>query len=567
MRKILKNIADKSITAQRYLRWYRSRWGGYPDWQKLIREEKDLWIDSLKKAERGPKILIATSTGGFLPGTMLESVLGAALTLRGASAHFLLCDTFLPACQECEIYWYPDQQVFSQKGPQKRLCSDCFSPAYKMFSELNIPVYRYSEFIIEEEKEDIRRLVKSIPLDKIKEYRKNNIAIGEHAMAGTLRFYARGLLDNEPCSEAILRRYFKASLLTTCIARRLFTKYKFDIALFHHGIYVPQGLIGEAARRANVRVVNWNVAYRKKCFVFSHGDTYHHTLMSEPVSVWETIDWNKEREQSLTKYLKSRWEGTQDWIWFFEKPTGDIHAVEQEFGIDFSKPVIGMLTNVMWDAQLHYPVNVFQNMIEWGVSTIEYFKKRSDLQLDIRVHPAEIRGTVPSRQRFLDEINRLLPEIPSNVYIIPPENRISTYSIMEKCNSVIIYGTKMGVELTSTGIPVIVAGEAWIRNKGLTIDAESKDHYFTLLDRLPLKESLSGQDIKRARKYAHHFFFRRMIPVQSMEPSGSRPPYKVKKSTLRDLLPDCDIGLDTICHGILKGTDFVYDAHNLNDDP
>ena len=52
--------------------------------------------------------------------------------------------------------------------------------------------------------------------------------------------------------------------------------------------------------------------------------------------------------------------------------------------------------------------------------------------------------------------------------------------------SVIIYATKMGVELTALGIPVIVAGEAWVRNKGLTQDATSKAHYFELLSQLPL---------------------------------------------------------------------------------
>jgi hypothetical protein len=57
---------------------------------------------------------------------------------------------------------------------------------------------------------------------------------------------------------------------------------------------------------------------------------------------------------------------------------------------------------------------------------------------------------------------------------------------MLECNAVIIYGTKTGVELTSMGRPVIVAGEAWIRNKGLTLDATSRDNYFHILDGLPL---------------------------------------------------------------------------------
>ena len=93
---------------------------------------------------------------------------------------------------------------------------------------------------------------------------------------------------------------------------------------------------------------------------------------------------------------------------------------------------------------------------------------RPDLQLLIRVHPAEISGFPPSRQPILGELRKSLPQLAPNITVVPPESDMSTYALMSLCNAAIIYGTKMGVELTSTGLPVIVAGEAWIRNKGLT---------------------------------------------------------------------------------------------------
>jgi hypothetical protein len=61
---------------------------------------------------------------------------------------------------------------------------------------------------------------------------------------------------------------------------------------------------------------------------------------------------------------------------------------------------------------------------------------------------------------------------------------------MLQCNAVIIYGTQTGVELTSMGMPVIVAGEAWIRNKDITLNAGSIEEYFELLARLLLNDQL-----------------------------------------------------------------------------
>ena len=128
---------------------------------------------------------------------------------------------------------------------------------------------------------------------------------------------------------------------------------------------------------------------------------------------------------------------------------------------------------------------------------------------------------------------------------------------MSLCNAVIIYNTKTGVELTSVGQPVIVAGEAWIRNKGITLDASSPEEYRRILDRLPFKTGLEGDQLARARRYAYHFFFNRMIPLPFVEPKAGYPIFKLKLEKLEHLLPGAYAGLDTICDGILGKGPFV----------
>ena len=187
----------------------------------------------------------------------------------------------------------------------------------------------------------------------------------------------------------------------------------------------------------------------------------------------------------------------------------------------------------------------------------EYFATRPDLQLLIRVHPAEISGFPPSRQPILRQLHARLPQLSPNIIVVPPESDISTYALMSLCNAAIIYGTKMGVELTSVGLPVIVAGGAWIRNKGLTRDASSPEEYFRLLDELPFRERLGASQLARARQYAYHFFFNRMIPLPFIDPKAGYPIYRLKLDRLDQLLPGATGGLDTICEGILKRSPFL----------
>ena len=51
-----------------------------------------------------------------------------------------------------------------------------------------------------------------------------------------------------------------------------------------------------------------------------------------------------------------------------------------------------------------------------------------------------------------------MPQLPPNVFIIPPTANANSYAIARASNAAIIYGTKMGVELAYMGVPTIVAG-------------------------------------------------------------------------------------------------------------
>jgi hypothetical protein len=223
---------------------------------------------------------------------------------------------------------------------------------------------------------------------------------------------------------------------------------------------------------------------------------------------------------------------------------------------------VALLTNVMWDAQLHFGINVFPNMLVWVLDTIRYFAGRPEVQLVIRVHPAEVRGAVPSRQPIAEEIRKVFPRLPPNVFVVPPESRVSTYALVEQCSAAIIYGTKTGMEIASVGIPVIVAGEAWIRGKGFSLDAASPEEYYGFLDRLPFTERMRPEEILRARKYAFHFFFRRMIPLPFIE-QADKFVFRITLAHPEDLAAGRHPGLDVICEGILKGGSFMYPAERM----
>lgn len=532
------------------------------DWAEILDSDWDVIKQAVNSsAHTGHRVLLATSMGGFQAGTLLESTLAVALTLRGAKVDILLDDAYLPACQiTTSGVGMPEELLSPETMP---FCKTCHLSGRKMFEPLGLPIYWYSQLVSKEQEAEAQRISQFVPYAEVEDFRLDDLAVGEHAFAGALRYFASGDLQNEPAGEVILRLFLKSAILSVYVIRALLKLNHYDVVCFNHGIYTPQGLIGEVCRQQGVRVVNWNPAYRKHSFVFSHKDSYHHTMITEPVDRWQNLPWSQTLETLLIDYLESRKSGSQDWIWFHEKPEDKLAQISAETGVDFSKPVIGALTSVMWDAKLHYRSNAFSNMVDWVKFTIEYFADRPDLQLLIRIHPAEVRGTLPSRQPMMSEIKKLFPVLPPNVFVIPPESQVSTYAIIDQCDTVIIYNTKTGIEASSVGIPVVVAGEAWIRNKGFTSDASSPETYRRLLDQLPVSQRLSYAQLERARKYAFHFFFRRMIPlpfIKPVEPKAAKLQLDITR--LEELEHGQYKGLDIICDGILTGSEFEYPAEH-----
>jgi len=533
-----------------------------PDWRAILAGDLRSWDAARAAAAGGPRVLIPTLVGGLAHAGVVESLLAVALTLRGAAVELMLCDGVLGACQLAVHDGTLSAGRLAAGELDRTLCGACHSVGSQVFDSLGLPVHRLSALTTPADRRAALAEADGVPVGRIADYAPDGLPLGEHAMAGALRFFAVGSLQDEPLAGAVLRRYLAAGRLTERAITRLLAGARFDRAVFHHGIYVPQGVVRAVLSRAGVPLATWNPGYRRGCFFFSHGDTYHHTMIDEPAERWSGLELDGHDRSVLAGYLTSRLDGGRDWIWFHDAPEGDLGGFVARTGLDPSRPVVGAFTNVMWDARLHFRGNAYADQVEWLADTVEWASSRPDLQLVVRAHPAELRGTLRSRQRVIDALRDRVGRIPRNVILVPADDPVSSYALAALCEGVLVFGTKAAIEFAAAGLDVVAAGDAWTRGKRVSRDPDGRSAYLKLLrDWSP--RSPDTERVERARRYAYHVFLRRMIPLRAFVPTGEDPPLRVAIDGLDALRPGRDPGLDVVCDGILHGAPFEYDAQTL----
>lgn len=503
------------------------------------------------KANRNPagNIIFSTILTGETSSLRFEITLAAKLESKGFHTAMLLCDGALDACQYFKHNSYPnDINWLARSGLKKKLlCISCQGSG--LFARNRARrVIKISALI----PPDVHSLeyFETMSVDKLRAYRYNNIPVGEEGFASYLRYFCVSEFEPGILSKKILAKYVRSALVTALALETLSKTNRTSGLICNHGVYVPNGITSHVAKRENIPLAVWNLSYRRGTFLMSLGDTYHREMLRD--NWWHLSEFPGDWRRRITDYLKSRRTGSKDWVSFQNQSKElvrqtDLKSLEED--CKKYKHVTSLLTNVLWDAQIHFKENIFHTMLDWVFFTLDKFIQEPDRLLLLRVHPAEDRGVLPTRQRVVDEIKKRYKSLPKNIKIFESQSSITSYDCADRSDSIIIYGTKMGAEVAALGKPVIVVGDAWVRGKGFTFDPKSKSEYEQLLDCENLLLTEAQRDA--ALRYAYYFFYKRCIEVPYFKYNKSYPPFRLPITFSKKKL-HADVGLENLANSIIS---------------
>ncbi len=283
-----------------------------------------------------------------------------------------------------------------------------------------------------------------------------------------------------------------------------------DVVLIPNGLILEMGIVFRVARYLNIDAVTYEFNDQREQIWLAQNSSIMQQDTDYIVDARCHLPITDEMFERVADLENAR-RGARVWgkskrLWQYVSSQG---AKETRALLKLDdRPVVMLAANVLGDS-LTLGRDIFAaSMTEWITKTVQYFAKRTDVQMVIRVHPGE--KLVPQAKSMETVVREALPELPSHIHVIGALDKINTYDLIEIADVGLAYTTTVGLETTMNGRPVISCGQTHYRGRGFTLDPNTWDEYYATLEKvladIPAYQ-LDEKQTEFAWNYAYRFFF------------------------------------------------------------
>jgi hypothetical protein len=223
-----------------------------------------------------------------------------------------------------------------------------------------------------------------------------------------------------------------------------------------------------------------------------------------PEQAWEEareVPLTAEEAEAIDAYLGQRRKGGGTFDNFWRERVEDLTRIRSELRLVAGRPLVVMFCNILWDSAVLQREIGFASMGDWVVDGIHWAERHPEVDLVVRIHPAEVRlVNHPTRERTADHIAAHVRVLPANVRVVAADDPTSSYVFMDEAVLGLVYTSTVGLEMATRGVPVLVAADTHYSGRGFTVDPLTSTQYWAEADRLmraSVSESASSHPVTR----------------------------------------------------------------------
>jgi hypothetical protein len=316
---------------------------------------------------------------------------------------------------------------------------------------------------------DVRSSLRGKDIDELSTWEHQGYPLGELCLPGMRWALRRHHLLDDPGTRGLFRQYLRSAASLVDRFRVLYEHIRPASIVLFNGVTYPEAVAWAVARSFGIEVVTHEVGLRPASAFFSHD----HATFRE-IDLPSGYELTASEEQSLDQYLSARRQGefTMAGIRFW--PSIDELPEPVRRGLDQFDQMVAIFSNVIFDtSQIHANV-LFDDMFDWLDSLVPLIESHPDTLFVLRAHPDENRPGKESQESVAQwYAASRLPGV-ENVLFFPPEDRVSSYQLIERAKLVMVYNSSIGLEAAIMGAAVLCGGRARYTQANTVFLASSK---------------------------------------------------------------------------------------------
>lgn len=429
--------------------------------------------------------------------TALEAVWIHALRIAGAEVKLVVCDG---AFRACDVH----RTTASPRGPLA--CQDCQASTFSNLARLRLDWEGIHSYIPRSTRGVIRYFVNDLPAEALFEATWKGQPVGEWAKSSALNHFRYYLPEpNDPVFVRVARETLEAALLSYEAAAVLFDEFAPDVVVVMNGRFAPHRVVLELAKQRGARVITHERGRQDGNYRVVDGGAVHDLADLHRVAAdWQPIALRADQLHRVDHIFEQRrWGKNLNWV-PFSPPPQDVAGLRARLRLD-DRPLVTCFTSS--DDELAtipaWSEGAFPRSLDWLPATLDIAARHPELLFVIRVHPNLARmGANPAAIAQVEALGRQMPE---NCRMVGPTEDISTYTLADITDLVVIYCSTVGLEAALFGKPVVAVAQGWYGDAPWLRRVERPEDYENAICEGVLAKP-SREVARRALRTAYHRF-------------------------------------------------------------
>jgi hypothetical protein len=360
-------------------------------------------------------------------------------------------------------------------------------------------------------------LAGDVGVQSLKAFEFHGAKVGQQTLSSLSRGFQRGRISlDDDDVRAALPDVLGESVRAVLGGEALLSRERPDLVIFNEKGYAGFGSIYDVALARGTNVIqfvnagiHWRDALLFKRYTEETRRVHPASLSQESWELVRAMDWDDRREAELRGEFEIRYGSGE------KHPDAGLQEgkriktraeVAAQLGLDPAKKTAVLYSHVLWDANLFYGDDLFEDQETWLVETVRAAVANPRVNWIVKLHPANMYKAGSDELNDEVAIREAVGELPPHVKLLRPDTDINTYSLFDVADYGITIRGTIGMELPCFGIPTLTAGTGRYSGLGFTNDSASADEYLAKLARIEEIPPPSEEETLLGKKHAYGLF-------------------------------------------------------------